>query len=113
MTTDSTKTQGNSSRVPVELAYKGASQISQAQGEATLALVGNSLRQPVSVDATILDPVRFRECLSVLFEVVSSDYRYVPKDRTAYLAYQRMKKGTSGMAAAQAQQGLFRLARQK
>ena len=40
-------------------------------------------RWPVRFAAHVKDPLRFREALSALYAVVGSDYRYVPKDRTA------------------------------
>ena len=35
--------------------------------------------------------------MSALYAVVGSDYRYVPKDRTAYLAYVRMRRESASM----------------
>ena len=43
-------------------------------------------------DATIKNPLRFREALSALYGVIGSDYRYAPKDRTQYIAYLRLKR---------------------
>ena len=74
-----------------DLAYAGPSAVVTAEGKSELALFGNLRRDPVKLDGTLTSPLRFREAMSALYTVVGSDYRYVPKDRTAYLAYRRMR----------------------
>lgn len=91
----------------VDLAYDGLSTLVGSGDEARLALAGNLRRDPVRLEATLRDPLRFREAMSALYAVVASDYRYVPKDRTAYLAFARMRKESSGLNAWQAQQAYF------
>src|SRR5262249_8551824 len=91
----------------VRLAYAGPSQVAAVEGTSALALFGNLRRDPVKLDGRIKDPLRFREALSALYAVVGSDYRYVPKDRTAYLACLRMKRESSGLTVWQAQQAYF------
>ena len=44
---------------------------------------------------------------TLLSGIVASDFRYVPKDRTAYMAYMRMKRETAGLGMWQAQQAYF------
>ena len=92
---------------PAHLAYAGASRVEVAGDTSTIELFGNLARPPVRFAATVTDPLRFREALSALSAVVGSDYRYVPKDRTAYLAYLRLKRETAGQAMWQAQQAYF------
>ena len=60
-----------------------------------------STAPPVRFEAKIKDPLRFREAMSALYAVVGSDFRYVPKDRTAYIAYLRLKRdvGPAGRLA--------------
>ena len=94
-------------RTPVRLAYAGASQLEAGEASARVRLFANSERAPVRADGALKEPLLVREALSALYEVVSSDFRYVPKDRTAYLAYQRLKKQTAGQSAWQAQQAYF------
>lgn len=89
------------------LAYAGASRVATAGTSARVELFGNLDRPAVRFDARIKNPLRFREALSALYAVVGSDYRYVPKDRTAYLAYLRLKRETAGQAIWQAQQAYF------
>lgn len=90
-----------------ELGYSAPSNVETADGSARLALFGNLHRDPVQFDGRIRDPLRLREALSVLYQVVGSDFRYKPKDRTAYLAYSRMRRETAGLNLWQAQQAYF------
>src|SRR5262245_34630179 len=91
----------------VRLAYAGPSAVVTTEATAQLALFGNLLRDPVKLDGTLNNPLRFREAMSTLYTVVASDYRYVPKDRTAYLAYRRMRAESAHMGLWQAQQAYF------
>ncbi len=90
-------------RTEVELGYEGASQVTADAGKATVALFGNVHRSEVRGGGKIKDPLRFREALSALHDVVQSDFRYVPKDRTAYLAFTRLKKASAGLNLWEAQ----------
>ena len=90
-------------RTAVTLHYQGASQLAAEGGEATLALVGDRGRPPVRAHGELKDPLRLREALSALHDVVSQDHRFIPKDRTAYLAYMRLKKQAAGMNLWEAQ----------
>jgi hypothetical protein len=92
---------------PAHLAYAGASRVETAGDTSRVELFGNLDRPPVRFVARVRDPLRFREALSALYAVVGSDYRYVPKDRTAYLAYLRLKRETAGQSVWQAQQAYF------
>src|SRR4051794_13814866 len=82
---------------PVDLAYAGVSRAVVAPAEAEIDLVGNLRRDPVRFDATVKDPVRFREALSALYAIVGADYRYVPKDRAAYAAFVRMRRQSQAL----------------
>ena len=94
-------------RTPITLTYAGASQMVSSDKDGKLALFSNTRRTPVHADARIKDPLTLREALSCLYEVVSSDFRYVPRDKTAYLAYMRLRKSMAGQSAWQAQQAYF------
>ncbi len=91
----------------VELRYAGPSGLETSEETARLTLAGNLRRDPIRLEATIKEPLRFREAMSALYAVVGSDYRYVPKDRTAYLAYQRMRREAANVGTWQAQQAYF------
>lgn len=49
-----------------------------------VSLAPNLAREAVSFDAPLLKPLRFREAISALHDVVVSDLRYKPRDKTAY-----------------------------
>jgi predicted DNA-binding WGR domain protein len=95
------------SHTEVTLAYEGVSTLVGGGDAARLALAGNVRRDPVRLEATIKDPLRFREAMSALFAVVAGDSRYVPRDRTAYLAYKRMRRESDNLDAWQAQRAYF------
>src|SRR5262249_59322589 len=96
-----------SEHTQVDLSYAGPSLV-RADGDTTLIrLSANLQRDPVSVSGTVADPLRLREALSVLHGIIASDFRYVPKDRIAYLAYMRMKRETASLGMWAAQQANF------
>lgn len=65
-------------------------------------------RDTVNFKANIKEPIAFREALGALFSVVSSDYRYVPKDRTAYTAYMQMRRNHQNQGLVKAHQAYYR-----
>lgn len=73
----------------VTLAYNFRSAITSEGTGQTLDLAPNVGREPVAFDAEILQPVRFREAISALHDVVISDLRFVRKDKSAYLAWRK------------------------
>jgi hypothetical protein len=89
------------------LAYAGSSRVATTGNTAQVELYGNLDRPHVRFDATIKNPLRFREAMSALYAVVGSDYRYVPKDRTQYIAYLRMKREAAPLGVWHAQQAYF------
>jgi hypothetical protein len=89
------------------LAYAGPSKVSTTGNTAQVELFGNLDRPPVRYEARIKNPLRFREAMSALYAVVGSDYRYVPKDRTQYIAYLRLKRDVAPLGVWQAQQAYF------
>jgi predicted DNA-binding WGR domain protein len=91
----------------VAIAYEDASRLVTSGGTARLALFSNVYRDAVRLDGVIKDPLRFREAMATLYAVVGSDYRYVPKDRTAYLAYLRVKRESATLNIRQSQQAFF------
>ena len=65
-------------------------------------------RDAVSFQAKVKEPMAFREALGSLFSIVSSDYRYVPKDRTAYTAFMQMRRNHQNKGLAKAHQAYYR-----
>lgn len=102
-----TLTKEGSTTTPVSMRYAGVSQMELDGEQPRLSLYGNLNREPVYLSGTVREPLRFREALAAVYAVVGSDFRYIPKDRTAYHAYRRMKNQTANLGAWQAQQAYF------
>jgi hypothetical protein len=77
----------------VSFAYLGRSRLleSSARNGRTLSLLPNLTREKVSFDAPLLYPLRFREAVSALHDVVTSDLRYKPRDRSAYEEWKKQQ----------------------
>ena len=71
----------------VQLAYLGRSAIRQGPFGLAVSLAPNLRRDRVGFTGTLRQPLRFREAVSALHDVVVSDLRYQPKDRSAHEAY--------------------------
>src|SRR5688500_15213440 len=65
-------------------AYARSSALVGDTSHQTLRLEPNLAREPVSSDAPLLKPLRFREAISALHDVVISDLRFKKRDKTAY-----------------------------
>lgn len=91
----------------VDIRYAGESRMLAENGGSRLALFGNLERDPVFLDGVLRDPLKLREAMAALYAVVGSDYRYVPKDRTAYHAFRRMRSQSANLNAWQAQHAYF------
>jgi hypothetical protein len=65
-------------------AYARSSAVVGDRSHQTLRLEPNLAREPVSFDAPLLKPLRFREAISALHDVVISDLRFKKRDKTAY-----------------------------
>ncbi|GAB5407106.1 MAG: hypothetical protein Aurels2KO_53370 [Aureliella sp.] len=91
----------------IPLSYGGQSQVVVDEGKPRLALFGNLNRDPVFLDGIVRDTIPLRESLSALYAIVGSDYRYVPKDRTAYHAFRRMRRSSENLNQWQAQRAYF------
>ena len=89
------------------LSYAGASRVLTSGNTALVELFGNLDRGQVRFEATVKNPLRFREALSALYGVIGSDYRYAPKDRTQYIAYLRLKCDAAPLGVWHAQQAYF------
>ena len=85
----------------IKLAYLGHSTLSSVAGGQLLSLAPNLAREAVSFDAPLLQPLRFREAISALHDVVISDLRFKPRDKTAYEEWKKNER--SRVAALRAQ----------
>lgn len=72
-----------------------------------VALFTQLERDAVSFHGTVKDPLVFRDSLLALFDVVSSDYRYVPKDRAAYAVFMQMRRASRHKNLFSAQRDYF------
>jgi hypothetical protein len=79
--------------VRVSFAYMGRSRMletSSANGR-TLSFLPNLAREKVSFDAPLRNPLRFREAISALHDVVINDLRFKPRDKTAYEEWKKQQ----------------------
>ena len=81
--------------------YAGTSGVYQ-QGEArAIRFAPNLAREPVAFDAELKHPLRFREAISALHDVVVADLRFAKRDKTAYLQW-KQQQGKHDAAVRQA-----------
>src|SRR5262249_58133129 len=76
----------------VNLAYRGRSAVTSTPAGMAVALAPNLRRDRVSFEGVLRDPLRFREAVGALHDVVVSDLRYKPRDRSALEAYNAEQK---------------------
>lgn len=72
----------------INFAYFRRSSIVQNHASIAIALAPNLRRDRVSYVGVLRQPLRFREAVSALHDVVISDLRYRPRDKSSYEAYQ-------------------------
>jgi hypothetical protein len=68
-------------------AYGRRSSIVKEPAGLAISLATNLRRDRVSFNGTLASPLRFREAISALHDVVINDERFHPKDNSAYEAY--------------------------
>jgi hypothetical protein len=73
----------------VTLRYLGHSRLADTHAGRSLDFAPNLARDPVSFDGALKNPLRFREAISTLHDVVINDLRFKPRDKTAYEAWKR------------------------
>jgi hypothetical protein len=69
----------------LSFAYLGRSALT----DGALSFAPNLTREPVAFDAALREPLRFREAISALHDVVISDHRFKPRDKSAYEAWKK------------------------
>lgn len=70
-----------------DLKYLGRSEVKQQRSGLELSFSPNLARPLVAYDAEVRYPLRFREAISALHEVVVGDLRFKRRDKTAYVAW--------------------------
>ncbi len=73
----------------VKFSYLGHSRLVSSGSGQTLNLEPNLSREPVAFDAALRHPLRFREAISALHDVVISDLRFKKRDKSAYEAWKK------------------------
>ena len=73
----------------LDLRYLGQSEVRAAAGGAEVRFAPNLARTKVFFDAELAYPIRFREAMSALHDVVVGDLRFKKKDRTAWHAWKK------------------------
>lgn len=68
-------------------AYSGSSQVKSSASDTSLAFSPDLTREPAFFRGELTDSIPFREAISALHDVVISDLRYKPQDRSEYLAW--------------------------
>lgn len=71
------------------LLYPGASGVAETSAGRSVRFAPNLAREPVAFDAELRHPLRFREAISALHDVVTSDLRFVKRDKSAYEAWKK------------------------
>jgi hypothetical protein len=78
--------------VEVTVAYRGHSAVRRGPAGVEVSLEPNLRRDRVSFLGTLRQPLRFREAVSALHDVVVSDLRFRRRDKTAYEAYKAAQR---------------------
>lgn len=73
--------------VNVDLSYLGHSRVADTSTGTSVTFAPNLARPKVFYDAQIRHPLRFREAMSALHEVVVGDLTFKKKDKTGYRAW--------------------------
>jgi hypothetical protein len=76
----------------MDLRYYGRSGVRDLDGGSAIAFAPNLSRARVFFDGELADPLRFREAISALHDIVIGDLRYQKKDKTAYKAWLAQQK---------------------
>ena len=95
------------------VAYRTRSAIVSGSSGLAVALAPNLRRDRVGFDASLRHPLRFREAIGALHDVVISDLRYRPKDRSAHEAYVREQKAREAVIRGLARKEALQAIRQE
>ena len=88
----------------VNFRYLGRSGLVDFGGSRILKMAPNLDRDKVAFDAPLKDPLRFREAISALHDVVINDLTYKPRDKTAYQQWKQAQYRQEQRIREQAQQ---------
>ena len=71
--------------------YGGHSGLIDRGRDRAIRLAPNLAREPVAFDAELLNPLRFREAISALHDVVICDLKFLKRDKTAYEEWKKQQ----------------------
>ena len=92
--------------------YAGRSQLKLLSGgERILDLAPNLVRDKVEFNASLADPIRFREAISALHDVVINDLTFTPRDKSGYEDWKKQQAARESALRKQAQEGARELVR--
>ena len=92
--------------------YAGRSQLKLLSGgERILDLAPNLARDKVEFNASLADPIRFREAISALHDVVINDLTFTPRDKSGYEDWKKQQASRESALRRQAQEGARELVR--
>ncbi|QGJ70474.1 SWIM zinc finger protein [Planctomycetales bacterium 10988] len=97
----------------LSLAYLGKSRLTNTGGGNVMQLMPNLQRDPVAFDAALKHPLRFREAISALHDIVISDLRFQPRDKTAYFAWKKEQDNLRAQRIRQLSQANWKEIQQK
>ncbi len=84
--------------------YAGSSGVIQGDDATAMSFVPDALRPPTYFRGRVAKQLEFREAISALHDVVTSDLRFIPKDRTGYLAWREQQSYVDLAAVSKDQQ---------
>ncbi len=85
------------------MSYLGRSGIrGESGGRRILEMAPNLARDAVAFDAPLVEPLRFREAISALHDVVINDLKFQPRDKTAYEQWQKQQQTGEQLIRSQA-----------
>ena len=67
-----------------DYAYRGSSSVESSSSATAMSFVPDAKREPTYFVAELRQKIEFREAVSALHDIVVSDLRFKPKDKTAY-----------------------------
>lgn len=70
-----------------DYAYSSSTAVHSGAGNTDMSFAPDTLREPTYFSGVLRQGVAFREAISALHDVVVSDLRFKPKDKTEYLAW--------------------------
>lgn len=85
--------------------YYGSSAVDSSPAATGLSFAPDTTRSPTFFEGTVAQALPFRECMSALHDVVASDLRFKPKDRSQYFAWLETQQllDVAGVAAERTQ----------